>query len=91
MATSRQVKSALAKFTKSMKKANKEIENLTTDIRDLEKALETWDADEDLDITRGIKREIDRGKDEIIELRKNVAKLEREISDTNRKYANLAR
>lgn len=91
MATSREVQNILKQFTTQIKKATKEIDDVVDTIRDLEKALETYDADADLDITRGIKREIDRGKEQITELRKSVDKLERELSDTNRKYHNLSR
>ncbi|MEO1289068.1 MAG: hypothetical protein AAFV93_14990, partial [Chloroflexota bacterium] len=66
------------------------ISDLIKVIRDLEKALETFNADEDLDVTRSIKSDIRRGKKEITELRKNIDKLERELKDTNRKYQYLA-
>lgn len=91
MATAREVKNILSKFTKEIKRANKDIEEILDVIRDLEKALVTYDANEDLNITRGIQAEIRKGKEEISELRKNINKLEREVSDTNRKYQNLAR
>lgn len=91
MASTREVQNALKNFRSQIKKATKEIEDTLETVRDLEKNLDTWDADADLEITRGLKSEIDRGKDEISELRKAVDKLEREISDTNRKFANLAR
>ncbi len=91
MASTRQVQGALRKFRDQIRKASKDIEDVTAAIRDLEKQLEEWDNDTDLEITRGLKKEIERGKDEISDLRKAVDKLEREISDTNRKYHNLSR
>lgn len=91
MATAREVKNILSKFTKEIKRANKDIEEIIDVIRELEKALVTYDANTDLEITRGIQAEIRKGKEEIAELRKNIDKLEREVSDTNRKYQNLAR
>ncbi|MGB1286966.1 MAG: hypothetical protein ACPG7F_10565 [Aggregatilineales bacterium] len=90
MATSRQVQSVLKKFTNKIKRANDEIEDTLAVIRELEDALQTFNADEDLNVTRGIKGEIKRGKKEVDELRKNVDKLKRELSDTNRKYHHLA-
>jgi len=74
-----------------MDRANSAIEEILGTVRDLEQALKDFDSDEDLDITRGLRREIERGKDEIQDLRRNVDKLERELSDTNRKFSNLAR
>lgn len=91
MATSREVKNILQKFTAQLRYANNEVKKLNEVIDELEKALDTYDDDEDLEITRGIRREIDRGKSEIEDLRRNVAKLERELSDTNRKYHKLSR
>ncbi len=91
MATPRQVQNTLKQFTKYLDHANRDIAELLQAIRDLEKALTEYNQDEDLDVTRAIKREIKRGKKEIDELRKNVDKLDRELSDTNRKFSNLAR
>ncbi|MEM9952100.1 MAG: hypothetical protein AAF846_10890 [Chloroflexota bacterium] len=90
MATSKQVENALERFNRKLDRANDEIKDLIKVIRDLEKALETFNADEDLDVTRSIKSDIRRGKKEITELRKNIDKLERELKDTNRKYQYLA-
>ena len=89
MASEREVKRVLERFTKGLRQANKSVEEVLDMIRDLEDALKTYDADADLNITRGIRGEIDRGKKQIAELRKNVDKLDRELSDTNRKYQNL--
>ncbi len=91
MATSRQVEAVLKKFTKSVEDADKYVNDVLETIRDLEAVLKEYDADEDLNITRGVKRQINRGKDKIADLRKSVDKLDRELSDTNRKYQNLAR
>jgi flagellar biosynthesis chaperone FliJ len=91
MANERHVKGALEKFTRSLKDANNYVEDVLQTVRELEEALETYDADADLKITRGIKGEIDRGKKQIQELRKNVDKLDRELSDTNRIYQKLRR
>ncbi|GAB4512792.1 MAG: hypothetical protein OHK0046_12830 [Anaerolineae bacterium] len=91
MATSREVQTILQRFTAQLKNANDEVERLLKVIKELEKALENYDDDADLDITRGIKAEIERGKAQISELRDNVAKLDRELADTNRKYQNLSR
>ena len=91
MASSRQVQSTLRQFTDYIDRANRDIAELLQAIRDLEKLLTEYNKDEDLDVTRAVKREIKRGKKEIEELRKNVDKLDRELSDTNRKFSNLAR
>ena len=90
MASSREVERVLKRFNKELNNANDEIEHVLKTIKDLEKVLKEFNADEDLDITRGIKGEIRRGKKQIDELRKNVDKLDRELSDTNRKYHFLA-
>lgn len=90
MANSREVKRVLQRFTKTIKRANDEVEDVLKTIRELEQVLESYNADEDLEITRGIKGEIRRGKNAIDELRKNVDKLDRELGDTNRKYRYLA-
>lgn len=86
MATPREVRGVLKKFRNQVKKASKEIEDVLDLVRELETALETYNADADLDITRGLKAEIRRGKDEIQDLRKLVDKLDNELSDTNRKF-----
>lgn len=91
MASSREVQQVLRDFNEAIDGANKQLTYILEKVRELEQELSTFDADEDLNITRGVKREIDRGKREIEELRRNVDKLDRELSDTNRKYANLAR
>lgn len=91
MATSRQVQNVLKRFTRQLKNANDAVEDLTKMIGELEEALEVFNADEDVDITRGIRGEIKRGKKQITELRKNIDKLDRELGDTNRKYQYLSR
>ena len=91
MASPRQVQNTLSKFRSQVDRANNAIEEILETVRDLEQTLKDFDSDEDLDITRGLKREIERGKDEIQDLRRNVDKLDRELSDTNRKFSNLAR
>lgn len=90
MATSKQVQSALKRFTNKLDRANDEIKDITKEIADLEKILETYNADEDLEINRSIKAEIRRGKKQVTELRKNIDKLDRELKDTNKKYHYLA-
>lgn len=90
MATPREVINKLKKFTQQIERANGEIEEVLKLIRELEKDLETYNADEDLEITRGMKSEINRGKKKITELKKTVNKLEKELSDTNRKYHYLS-
>lgn len=90
MASSRQVQNVLKRFTRQLKRANDEVEELTKTIGELEEALEVFNADEDLNVTRGIKAEIKRGKKQITELRKNIDKLDRELSDTNKKYHYLS-
>lgn len=90
MATAREVSSMIKRFSKQIERANKEIVETLEIIQELEKALETYNADADLDITRGLKRDINKGKKVVDELRSNVDKLDRELSDTNRKYHYLA-
>lgn len=90
MATAREVAGVIKKFTRQIDRANKEIEETLALVRELEKALETYNADEDLQITRGLKGDIRKGKKAIDALRKNVDKLDKEFSDTNRKYHYLA-
>lgn len=91
MATTKQVQSALQRFRTKIKKATKEVEEILETIRDLEKTVDEYDADADVEVTRGLKREIDRSKDEITDLRKAVDKLDNELSDTNRKFHKLSR
>lgn len=90
MATPKQVQTALKRFSKQIDRANDEIEEVLQTIRDLEKALDEFNADEDLNITRGIKGDIRQGKKKVDELRKNVDRLQKELSDTKRKYHYLA-
>lgn len=90
MATSKQIENVLERFNKKLDRANDDIKDLLRTIRDLEKALETFNADENAEITRSIKTDIRRGKKHITELRKNIDKLERELKDTNKKYHYLA-
>lgn len=90
MATSREVQNVLGRFRKEIKRATKDITEILEVVEELEKALETYNADEDLDITRGIKGEIRRSKSEVDDLRKQIKKLDRELSDTNKKYHYLA-
>lgn len=90
MATSREVQRVLKRFTKQIDRANSELVDTLEMLKDLEKALEEYNADENLDITRGIKAEIRRGRKQIDELRQNADKLKNELSDTNRKYHYLA-
>lgn len=89
MATARQVQSVIKRFVAEIDAANRGIRQLTQTISDMEEALESFNEDEDLDISRSIRGDIDRGKREITELRENIQKLEREISDTNRKFNSL--
>lgn len=89
MATARQVQSVIKRFVAEIDAANRDIRQLTQTIKDMEKALKEFNEDEDLNISRSIRADIDRGKREISELRTNIQKLEREISDTNRKFNNL--
>ena len=91
VATSKQVENVLERFNRKLDRANDEIKDLIAVIRDLEQALETFNADENLEITRTIKTDIRRGKKQITELRKNIDQLERELKDTNRKYQYLAK
>jgi chromosome segregation ATPase len=90
MSSSREVKKVLSRFTKHIKRANEDIEDVLETIHELEEALESYNADEDLTITRGIKGEIKRGKKQIERLRENVDKLDNELSDTSRKYYYLS-
>jgi len=90
MATPREVKNALSKFSSKVDRATKEIDDVLDTIRELEKLLETYNADEDLQITRGIKAEIRGGKKKVDNLRNSVNKLQKELSDTKRKYHYLA-
>lgn len=90
MATSNEVKNALVKFRKQIDRANKDVEEVLETVRDLEKILEEYNADEDLQINRSLRAEINRGKKRIDELKSNVAKLNKELSDTKRKYHYLA-
>lgn len=90
MANSNEVKNALVRFRKQIDRANKDIEDVLETVRDLESVLERYDADEDLQVNRSLRAEINRGKKEIDELRKNVDKLNRELSDTKRKYHYLS-
>lgn len=89
MATARQVQSVIKRFVSEVDDANSDIRRLTQTIKDMEEALETFNEDEDLEISRSIRGDIDRGKRQISELRENIQRLEREISDTNRKLNNL--
>lgn len=91
MATTRQVQQALKKFNTAIDRANRDVLDILETIRELEEALEKFDEDEDVNVTRGLKADVRRGKKEIDELRKSVDKLDRELSDTNRKFHNLAR
>ncbi|MEL6148728.1 MAG: hypothetical protein AAFV33_02115 [Chloroflexota bacterium] len=90
MATPGEVRKALQQFSKKVDRANKEIEEVLQTVRDLEKVLDTYNADEDLNITRGIKADIRQGKKKVDDLRSNVNKLQKELSDTKRKYHYLA-
>lgn len=90
MATSKEVQRSLAKFRKEIQQSTKDVQGVLEAIQALESDLETWNADETLDITRGIKTEIKKSKEEVDELRKVVKKLNDELSDTNRKYYYLA-
>ena len=90
MATSKQVQKILQRFTNQLDRANSEVVETVKLIKDLEKALEQYNADEDLEITRGIKSEINRGRKQVDELRANIKELDKELSDTNRKYHYLA-
>ena len=90
MATSKQVEKILKRFTDQLDRANSEVVETMKLIVDLEKALETYNADADLEITRTIKSEITRGRKQVDELRQNIKKLDAELSDTNRKYHYLA-
>lgn len=89
MATAKQVQGVLKKFRNQIKRSTKEIQEVLDLVRELETALKDYNADADLEITRGLKAEIKRGKEEITELRKIVDKLDNELSDTNRKFRNL--
>lgn len=91
MATAREVQNTLSRFNTQIDRATHEIQDLVQLIRQLEKEVEEFNADEDLDVTRGIKRDVNRSKDAIGDLRTAIEKLEREISDTNRKLSSLAR
>ncbi|MEM6529174.1 MAG: hypothetical protein AAF653_12830 [Chloroflexota bacterium] len=90
MATPAEVRKALKKFSTKIDRANKEIEDVLQTVRELEKVLDTYNADEDLNITRGIKADIRQGKKKVDDLRNNVNKLQKELSDTKRKYHYLA-
>lgn len=90
MASSREVQRVLKRFRSEIKRATKDINEILEVVEQLETALEGFNADEDLDVTRGIKGEIRRSKGEVDELRKQIKKLDRELSDTNRKYHYLA-
>lgn len=90
MATSKQVQKILQRFTNQLDRANSEVAETIKLITELEKALEQYNADEDLEITRGIKSEIKRGRKQVDELRGSIKKLDQELSDTNRKYHYLA-
>ncbi len=90
MASSREVQNVIKRFRSEIKRATKDVEEILEVVQELETALETFNADEDLEITRGIKGEIRRSKAEVDELRKQIKKLDRELSDTNRKYHHLA-
>ncbi len=89
MATARQIQSVIKRFVAEIDAANRDIRQLTQTIKEMEEALETFNEDEDIQISRAIRGDIDRGKREISELRENIQRLEREISDTNRKFNNL--
>lgn len=89
MATARQVQSVIKRFVSEIDDANSNIRRLTETIQEMEEALETFNEDEDLEISRSIRGDIDRGKRQITELRENIQRLEREIGDTNRKLNNL--
>lgn len=91
MASSREVQSVLRRFNADIDEANRIMKQILEAVRELEDVLEHYDADKDLDVNRGLKKEIERGKDQITELRKTVDKLDNELSDTNRKFSNLAR
>lgn len=86
MATSREAINVLKKFRQQVGKATREIDEVLALVRDLETALHTFNADEDLEITRGLKAEIQRGKEEIDALRTLVNKLDNELADTKRKF-----
>ncbi len=90
MANSNEVKNALVRFRKQIDRANKDIEDVLETVRDLESVLERYDADDNLQVNRSLRAEINRGKKRIDELRKNVDKLNRELSDTKRKYHYLS-
>jgi len=90
MASSREVQRVLKRFRAEIKRATKDIKEILEVVDELEQALETFNDEEDLDITRGIKGEIRRSKSEVDELRSEIKKLDRELSDTNRKYHYLA-
>lgn len=90
MATSKHVQKILKRFTNQIDHANSEVVETVKLIKELEKALVEYNADEDLEITRGIKAEIKRGRKQVDELRANIKKLDKELSDTNRKYHYLA-
>ncbi len=90
MANSNEVKNALVRFRKQIDRANKDIEDVLETVRDLESVLERYDADDNLQVNRSLRAEINRGKKQIDELRKNVDKLNRELSDTKRKYHYLS-
>lgn len=89
MATARQVQSVIKRFVSEIDDANSNIRRLTETIQEMEEALETFNEDEDLEISRSIRGDIDRSKRQITELRENIQRLEREIGDTNRKLNNL--
>ncbi len=91
MASSREVQNALSRFREQVARANKEVEDVIELIQQLEEALEGYDEDADLEITRGIRSEIKKGKREIDDLRKSVDRLDRELSDTKRIYHHLSR
>ncbi len=90
MASSREVQRVLKRFRSEIKRATRDITEILEVVEELETALEGFNADEDLDITRGIRGEIRRSKGEVDELRQQIKKLDRELSDTNRKYHYLS-
>lgn len=91
MATSGDVNRALNKYISRIERATREVEDVLAVIRELEAALEAYDNDPEVEITRGIRGTINKSKKRIDDLRGSVRKLDNELSDTNRKYYQLSR